>query len=106
MTCETGSLFRQPRNRPAHKRRHHRHLEPESGDIFQLIYGFRRSMHRHASSRGHPVRIVTEDIGVITVKRATDGTAHLFVINMGSEQTLTRIEHREVETHLVKPCTK
>jgi hypothetical protein len=99
MAREAG-LFRQPRDRPANEPRHHRHFEPESGDVFQLIYGLRRSMHRHASGRGHPIRIVTKDIGVIAVKRATYGAAHLFVIDMGGEQTLglTTVKPRPISS--------
>ncbi len=103
---DAGRLLRKTRDRTAHESRHHHDLEPELRDVFEFLDCFRRRMHRDTRGGRHPVRVFAENVGVVVVERAAHRAAQLVIFDMRREQPLARVQHREIEPHLVHPLVQ
>src|SRR6516162_9445680 len=93
-------LARECRNRPPHERCNHHNFEAKPRHMFEFFNCLPWRMHWYTSSGGHPVRVLTKDIGVVIVEGATDRAAQFVLLDMRSEQTLARIQHNKIESHL------
>ena len=81
-------------------------LRPSFGDVFEFLDRFGRRMHRHACGRRDAIGVFAENVGVIIVERAARDSPQFVIPICDREEPLTRIEHGEVEAHLVEPAVE
>jgi hypothetical protein len=86
-----------------HEAREHGALEAEgAAGVLELFDRLPGRVHRHDRHRREPVRVLRVGLGQVAVEGAHDGATGLLLVDALGQQTVGRVEHREVDPELVE----